>query len=319
MVIPVFNCEKYISRCLESLLSQTYCNFQVICVDDCSKDSSLEVLHSYVDAFNKRLVVVSNEQNIGGGASRMRAVAMARSNYVMFLDGDDFLKPDYIETYLCAAESSDADIVVGGYIKDYGDRQKAYSASAYPWCLTTYSISCAKMYKTSFLRASGAEFSNIRCGEDILFGLLLYAAKPKCSVIKYCGYCYYYNPDSTTNTMRSIDGMEQNVAQIFNQFNDRLRFPLDDEERYVVEYTYVANMLNSLYVYSQGCDLNAIRGKLQYVERDQKRRFPDLQNNPLFSFWMAKGQSVKIRAAIFLSRCAYQLGALPYLCRLLAR
>lgn len=320
VIIPVFNSEKYISRCLDSLLSQTYHNFRVICVDDCSKDKSLDIIYSYIDKFDGRLSVMVNEQNIGGGASRMRAVSEVCSGYVMFLDSDDFLKSDYIDAYLRAAKSSgDPDIVVGGYVKDYGNRQKAYAASSFPWCLTTYSISCAKMYKTSFLHESGAEFSDIRCGEDILFGLLLYVAKPRCVVMDYCGYCYYFNPGSTTNSMRSEDAMEHNVAQIFDQFNKLHGVPLNDNERYVVEYAYVANMLNSLIVYSRGCGPNSMVSKVRYIEKDRKRRFPNLSNNPLLSFRGAKGQSFKIRSAVSLFRLAYRLGVSAFFCRLLSR
>ena len=296
VIVPVFNAELHIRKCLESLLHQTDNSFDVICIDDCSQDDSCSLLKAYVPLFQGRMRVFSNEKNLGGGASRMLAVNMAETQYVTFLDSDDYVSDDYIQMF-CEETSSSPDIIVAGYTKDYGAKMELHGPVAMPWCLTTYSISCAKMYKREFLCRNRVGFSSIRCGEDILFGLELFSLRPKVKVIDYCGYYYTFNDKSTTNTMR--EGMERNVAEIFSQFSSWVKADsLDGYQWQVIEYTYFANMINALVVYSRKCGRKTMDDKLTLFFEDYKTRFPDLFSNPLLRFKNAKGQSMKIRLSV---------------------
>jgi len=112
VIIPVYNAEKYLGVCLESLLIQTLTDFEVIVVDDCSTDASNAVTESYLERFGGRLKIVTLPENTGSGAvPRNVGLDFARGEYVYFMDADDLLIDVALETlYACAAEYQ-ADVV----------------------------------------------------------------------------------------------------------------------------------------------------------------------------------------------------------------
>ena len=116
VVVPLYNAEKYIGECLDSLLLQTFQDFEVIVVDDCSTDNSMEVVKSYVSKFNGRLKYSSTKVNSGGGGYIPRNIGIGLScgKYICFVDADDFILLTALETLYKAAESHKADVVYTG-------------------------------------------------------------------------------------------------------------------------------------------------------------------------------------------------------------
>ncbi|MBQ3444863.1 MAG: glycosyltransferase [Selenomonadaceae bacterium] len=113
VVIPMYNAEKYIGELLDSLLAQTFPNFEAIVVDDCSTDNSVIVVESYESRFNGRLKLQKLEKNSGTGGSVPRNVGfkLVRGEYVLFVDADDYLSRFALETFYTAAKKYDADVV----------------------------------------------------------------------------------------------------------------------------------------------------------------------------------------------------------------
>ena len=112
MVIPMFNAEKYIGAMLESLLAQTFTDFEVIVADDRSTDSSCAVVESYADKFNGRLILTRMKAKANGpGAPSNRAVALAVGKYIYQVDADDILSNVALEQLYTAAEHFNADVV----------------------------------------------------------------------------------------------------------------------------------------------------------------------------------------------------------------
>lgn len=108
----MYNAEKYIAACLESLLAQTFTDFEVIIADDCSTDSSCAVVESYLPRFGGRLKLSHMKKNSGGpGAPCNKAIAHARGKYIYQMDNDDLLVNNALETLYVAAETFNADIV----------------------------------------------------------------------------------------------------------------------------------------------------------------------------------------------------------------
>lgn len=315
IIIPVYNAAAFLRRCLDSALNQSRNDIEILCVNDCSTDESLSILQKYESDFEGRLIVLDNETNVGGGASRERALRHARGEYVFFLDSDDFLEPDYVETYLDAVADGGLDVIVGGYTKDFGDHSTAYPPVEGAWGLTTYSISCAKMYRRSFLIENKIRYSGIRCGEDILFGMNLFVSGARFRMIDYCGYHYYYNVDSTTNRMTADMHMERNIVAIFDEFEaERPWASLGPVEQDVIEYTYLANMINALIVYGRGCGLKEMRRRLKYFHSDVARRFPRLLDNRFVGILKPKGQTTKIRLSVGIFSFLDRLGLVGLIC-----
>ncbi|MBQ3444865.1 MAG: glycosyltransferase [Selenomonadaceae bacterium] len=112
VIIPMYNSEKYISECLDSLLSQTFPNFEVIVVDDCSTDSSVAIVNSFISKFDGRLKIISTNKNSGSpGIPRNVGVNLATGEYVCFVDADDFISNSALETLYKAAKNSYTDVV----------------------------------------------------------------------------------------------------------------------------------------------------------------------------------------------------------------
>ena len=93
VIVPVYNVEKYLRQCLDSLISQTLQNIEIICVNDASPDNSLAILKEY-EAKDKRIVVVDLYENMRQGGARNRGIEYARANYIAFVDSDDWVSVD---------------------------------------------------------------------------------------------------------------------------------------------------------------------------------------------------------------------------------
>lgn len=118
VVTTAYNIEKYVEKCLASLLAQTYEDIEVILVDDCSTDKTMEKVAMFADP---RLTVISHTENMGAGWARRTGIANATGGYVITVDGDDWLAPDFIEKLAENAKETGADIVSGGITYVYDD------------------------------------------------------------------------------------------------------------------------------------------------------------------------------------------------------
>ncbi|MBE8955149.1 MAG: glycosyltransferase [Quinella sp. 2Q5] len=112
VIIPMYNAERYIADGLDSLLAQTFQNFEVIVVDDCSTDKSCAVVESYRERFGGRLTLAHMATNTGSGAlPRNKGIMLSRGEYVYFVDNDDLLTPTAFEELYTLAKKFDADVV----------------------------------------------------------------------------------------------------------------------------------------------------------------------------------------------------------------
>lgn len=109
IIVPVYNTEKYIRRCLNSIIGQTYQDLEIILVDDGSTDSSGRICDEY--AANDTRIKVIHQQNMGLSHSRLKAISMARGNYIQFVDSDDWIEPDMVSKLLDKALADRSDIV----------------------------------------------------------------------------------------------------------------------------------------------------------------------------------------------------------------
>lgn len=213
IIIPVYNCSAFIGYCLDSIFRQkTKYSFEVICVNDGSKDNSLQILYQYKEKYNDKLIVIDQEN---GGASKARntGIDKARGEFLAFIDSDDFVFDGYIDILMENAISKNADIVQSGYCKVLPSREVYRNC---PNKDIVFSISDKKeVYQT----VSGYIWASVirkRLFEDVRFAvgawyedmitrnLIMRRAKKFCS-ISNCLYAYTYNPNSlTTSTWDSV-------------------------------------------------------------------------------------------------------------------
>ncbi len=126
IIIPVYNGEKYLQRCIESILSQTYSDFELIIVDDGSTDSSLEICNEFATKDSR--VIVHHKENEGLVAARKTGVSLSKGKYIGFVDCDDYIDEDmYFNLMSSSMKNNEPDIVVSGIIYDYGSHSSKES------------------------------------------------------------------------------------------------------------------------------------------------------------------------------------------------
>lgn len=116
IIVPVYNVEKYLKKCIESVLNQTYKNFELVLVDDGSTDNSGVICDGYGDKEN---IVVVHKANGGLADARNKGIEVSRGEYITFLDSDDYIKSDYLETLYNILYKTGADIVISNFINIY--------------------------------------------------------------------------------------------------------------------------------------------------------------------------------------------------------
>ena len=124
VIVPVYNTEKYLHRCIDSVLAQTYKDFELLLIDDGSKDSSGAICDEY--AARDSRVKVFHKENGGVSSARNAGLAIASGDWIMHLDGDDWIEPDMLERLIQKGEDTGADIVMGDFLFAYSDRDILY-------------------------------------------------------------------------------------------------------------------------------------------------------------------------------------------------
>lgn len=177
VILPVYNAEKYLGQTLDSLLSQTYRDFEVIAINDGSSDGSFGILSEYA-ARDSRIRVIDKE-NSGVSDARNVGIGEARGEYVAFIDADDIYAHEYLELMYRAAEDSDADVTVCDYVTFRGEKPsfpkhektEATPAAARELLDTGLMTSmCVKLFRLSLLRKYNILSSkDMSYSEDLLF------------------------------------------------------------------------------------------------------------------------------------------------------
>ncbi|WP_314482204.1 glycosyltransferase [Streptococcus cristatus] len=243
VIIPVYNAQDGIKRCIDSLLNQSFKNFEIILLNDGSKDNSLNILKEYELKYS--FVRVIDKQNEGVAVTRNKGILLAEGEYIMFMDNDDFVDSDYLETFYQAIHEKKLDLVIGGYKRVNQDNQIIFSQDIQQSEWSKYIITApwAKVYRTEFLKTNNLEFFDYGIGEDIIFNLAAYKATDKIGLLDYKGYNWYYNSQSISNTSQRGFSPKIDILVLFSKILE-LGKPSELEVYYLKRY-YVWYLLFS--------------------------------------------------------------------------
>ena len=219
IVVPVYNVENYLPACVESILSQSFRDFELILIDDGSKDGSSELCDEYHEKDNR--VIVIHRQNGGAAAARNDGIRLAKGDYVTFVDSDDYWDDkDALQKINTKLSETDADVLEQRLKSFHCETEKIDFAKPFPpeleQCATTaevlqilvstetYQISAAlKVIRCSFLLEHELLFPEGVTCEDILWGIRISAASPKYAFLNLYHYCYRAGrPGSVTSNIR---------------------------------------------------------------------------------------------------------------------
>ena len=125
LIIPVYNAEKTLDRCIESIQSQTFTDWEIILIDDGSQDKSADICDKY--AISDTRIHVFHQKNGGVSSARNTGIRTAKGQYLMFIDSDDTIEVTFLADYIAAIQSMKADVVVGGYtLIDKNEKKSVY-------------------------------------------------------------------------------------------------------------------------------------------------------------------------------------------------
>ena len=214
IIVPIYNAEKYLSRCIDSILNQTYKNYEVILVNDGSKDDSINICNKYMALNNK--IKILNKENGGVSSARNLGIENSKGKYIIFVDPDDSIDNDLLEYCLNIIRENDCEIVCYGmktYKNDilqsniYNDEIveiyeseeiiKEYARSG----KFLYS-SCNKLFSKKLLDNTKVRFSNeIRYAEDALFNYCIFMHTNRLAISNLKKYNYFINDKSTVKSV----------------------------------------------------------------------------------------------------------------------
>lgn len=297
VIVPVFNVEKYISRCLNSILNQTFKNFEIIIVNDGSTDNSLNKIQNFKDS---RIKVI-NQTNKGVSAARNLGLAVASGEYITFIDADDSVSLNYFEVMMTNAKKYNADIVsIRDCIVDENEKYhykkrkfKLYKDNVLNalYSFDDTNFLCCKLIKKSIFDNLDLKFPINKRYEDIgtLYRIFNYA---NTLVLADKGnYYYYMNTNSITHKKKlaDIDDKLYFIKQIikFNTFN---------KNHYSSLYVLVKlfGVLSDLYKTPASSNKNLYKHKIYKLCKSQ-----------LFSFyWFAAPKEEWIRALLMKTKFA---------------
>ena len=236
IIVPVYNVEKSIDRCVLSLISQTYQNIEIILLNDGSKDNSLKKIKDWQKKYPDKIICESHK-NQGVGMTRNKGIALAKGEYLTFVDSDDYLDEDFIEMLMNNIE--DYDIIVSGYRGVTEDKQIQFERliAKTPWAPYRQLVIWAKLYKTELIKKNHIKFNKLKTAEDVVFSMTTYSKTKKVKTIKYAGYNYVDNFSSVTHDDKVR--VENNVVEILSLVS----IPIDQDKKYKEQNKKLLNYL----------------------------------------------------------------------------
>ena len=227
IIVPVYNVEKYLHRCIDSLINQTLKDIEIIAVNDGSADSRLSILKEY-EKKDTRVIVINNK-NQGVSYSRNIGIDKARGDYLLFVDSDDWIDLDMCEQMYNKALSNQSDIVMCSYIREFGShsKEKIFSSKDVTICeneeikelnrkiigpignelgtgegLDSLGTIWAKLYKSKLINDTSYRFIDLKeigSAEDTLFNIMIFKNVTKITFLNKPYYHYWKgNTDSIT-------------------------------------------------------------------------------------------------------------------------
>lgn len=248
VIIPVYNVEDYLAECLESVIGQTYGSLEIICIDDCSTDSSRAILTRYQQR-DSRIIILENGKN--GGLAYTRNVGLERADgeYVLFVDSDDAIAQDLVER--CMQVVSGCDMVCFDYEQiaagaEIIERQYAYKVKDglytgedfFTESVGTNSVifsAWSKLYRRSFLVDNHISFYNGILYEDMLFSFQCYIKAKKIYSLNSKLYRYRVRNTSIMTTGVTGRNIESYIISICELMKAYLRSDFDCEMNQAIE------------------------------------------------------------------------------------
>ena len=289
IIMPVYNCEKYVSEAIESVIAQTYRNWELLVVDDGSTDRSVSIIRSYAEQ-DSRVQVFENDLNEHGpGIARNYGIERIHGKYTYFIDADDWIERDLLQDTVTLAEDTGADIVPFGFLIE--NPQNTIRKPLQPCGNFEYSdfikianeiirgtwSECHELIRSGLLQ--DVRHNRYRSGEDICFQMELL-----CHVRKVCGidkeyYHYRVVKGSISHSEKWDDKFVGIALEIWDKERKFLQYCGISEDSRIMRYSAVERYIGTLYqLCQQNCPLSC-REKYRMIKYIADRMKMDAYKN----------------------------------------
>ena len=301
VVIPVYNVEKYLRECLDSIINQTFKDIEILCVNDGSTDSSAAILSEYAEK-DKRIIVI-NQENRGAGSARNNAIERSRGRYLYFIDADDTADPELLRLAFISSEYYECDMLFFDIIP-YDERADLEQVKCMPkywfslekWNPTkgvddssAFLHNCwppMKLIRASFLKNNNLRFpENIRCSEDLLFHWQAMLKSPRVSVLPIHLYFYRERSGSLFHSTASKGDILKCYAAIREELDQHKQY---DQYRSIYIWQKMFDFFRLVYLTSPSSQHSAVKKQIienmneddwKYVKSDPMiQRYPYIRN-----------------------------------------
>lgn len=215
IICPVYKTEKFLNQCIESIYNQSFKDWELIIINDCSPDNSLQIVNKWLKK-DKRIKLINHNTNKGVDQARFTGLNNSKGEYIMFVDSDDWITKDALSLLIQKINDEKSDIVYGSIVKvmdKFGlinvktnnnySKEQFTQAITVPQLFDDYFISYfgvnklrvsvwAKLYRRSVIEKANLQPSSMKMGEDLIFNLKLHPYLTKISFIKETVYAYRY-------------------------------------------------------------------------------------------------------------------------------
>lgn len=209
IIVPIHNVEEFLPRCIDSVMAQTYSNIELILVDDCSTDNSLQIAQEYAQRYPDKCRVVRRTQNGGSSAARNDGIQNAKGEWFAFIDSDDWITEDYVMNMYLAAQSQNADMVMCGRWHHFPDGRDVQvdalngltnNSSQQEIVALSLPGAPSRLIKAKLFAENHIEFpEDIQRGEDIPVVIPLMTWAQRIAIVPKAMYCYYQRQNSRSN------------------------------------------------------------------------------------------------------------------------
>lgn len=270
VIIPVYNAQEYLGKCVESVVNQTFKDVEIILVDDCSKDNSYELCEQLARN-DSRIVVYRREENGGIFAARNSGLELSKGRYVTFVDNDDWLDPEMYEKLIFELESKNLDFVSCGFKEIIGDKIVTHSHKEDGYytkqqiretliylLVGEQQISCAvwkSIFKKEIIESDNLRFLSSRVKDDFYFVVEYLLC---CDTVEFISgdYYNYWIRDASTIHVLGLDNKEDSYANPIKIYEIFKRFGIINQKFYsALGMEYITSILRLIRM----CDYDEFR------------------------------------------------------------
>lgn len=319
IVIPAYNVEKYVRECLDSILKQSFQDYEIIIINDGSTDHTLEILKEYEQKYGDKITVVTQD-NAGQSNARNNAMQYIKGKYMTYIDADDYIWEDYLETLIKCARKEDADLVICSYEKFKNDGTIILSRNTKDWEIDfnnglshvfQYSP-CAKLYRSDMILNNNIFFGEGERMEDGPFGIITSSIAKKVVTLDYFGYRYRFYDESTMGGIREKGISKKDEKQQFpykgiEDAIKKVRKIRGSEYDQVLEYCVIKALAGFVFEFSAKSPKSTVKYICEYSDYIIKTYFPNMKKNPYMHLNQVKKLPFSHRAAVVVYKTSYSL------------